>query len=938
MKVDTQAKLEGPTVQTTPAPEVETAPAAIEGIVDIEDDASHNSKRRKLTPPPQTGSWFDQLQQNSLEKRIKKLESVKDIENTARQAVSVVMDVEQVENPKSFVQQEPSRLPAKEAQESINSNLDFSSAKTAHATNSADRQHGESDTQKKSDKLLRLNGKGRFNFPVLKETVQIAEDRVDAGKSVPSKRGRKRKSLIAILRYGFVASPGRVLLGQRIEQILGGVSKSDAKDSVAVDMKHINIPLAAPQPATQGFRPSRPPKSTHPFFLGKAGPPVSIVKALDSAVSTDHQEQSHPVLPSFTTPGKLKAHRMSKSLDHGGRGDENRFTRPLSIFRLPGTFDPAWPPLGQVRVDICTRSERRASEPKPGTLKFTQRKRKQRPQSVVQEEQVLSLERDNLEKKRKILETLPSRQLPQRLVVSGTDIQSRILKQLDENQHPAARKLRKALPSASTPFDIGQGEGQAWTSKYSPRSTGDVLQNSAEMSVLKQWLERHTVTHVEGSSNDHGSSTKSNPSEKAERKEKVHGRRKRSRHDELDDFIVASDEDDSEMLPLGSGHDLSVTPGKRYQGSLIRDQHGSSSKPANAILLNGPSGCGKTAAVFAVARELGFEIFEINSGSRRNGKDILDKVGSMTLNHQVRKQEVLGAPPIVLEIDDLLPAEPEEHQATLTTFFAAKAATKPTKKQSSKVLRQAEEKIAQAAKHKQSLILLEEVDILYDEDKQFWDTVMELALHSKRPLIMTCTDESMVPLRAVSLHAILRLRPPAVNTAVDYLLVLAATEGHLVQRETIEALYKARRHDLRATITELNFWCQMAIGAPKAGVDWYLPRWPPGCDQDTYGQKLRVVSSESVPPKVNIFGGTELQDDSALQETWREFGIDPSVISAHALEVPKAAADTRLTPHDQHAFLVEYSQCLDIQSAVDVFATVDLPQNALVGLHIHFDH
>ena len=39
---------------------------------------------------------------------------------------------------------------------------------------------------------------------------------------------------------------------------------------------------------------------------------------------------------------------------------------------------------------------------------------------------------------------------------------------------------------------------------------------------------------------------------------------------------------------------------------------------------------------------------------------------------------------------------------------------------------------------RQSIILLEEVDILYNEDTNFWPTVITLIKESRRPVIMTC--------------------------------------------------------------------------------------------------------------------------------------------------------------------------------------------------------
>ncbi|KAJ8117240.1 hypothetical protein ONZ43_g4257 [Nemania bipapillata] len=185
---------------------------------------------------------------------------------------------------------------------------------------------------------------------------------------------------------------------------------------------------------------------------------------------------------------------------------------------------------------------------------------------------------------------------------------------------------------------------------------------------------------------------------------------------------------------------------------------------------------------------------------------------------------------------------------------------------------------------KQSLILLEEVDVLYEEDKQFWATVISMIAQSKRPFIMTCNDESIVPLQSLKLHGIFRFSPPPTDLAVDMLLLIAANEGHALERRGVEALYESRGHDLRAAITELNYWCQIGVGDLRGGFDWFYPRWPRGSDVDEEGRTVRVVSQKTYHAGMGWINRDLTPIESSLssivsdlhREAWDHWGVDVS--------------------------------------------------------------
>ncbi|EGD97477.1 hypothetical protein TESG_04885 [Trichophyton tonsurans CBS 112818] len=664
-------------------------------------------------------------------------------------------------------------------------------------------------------------------------------------------------------------------IGQFIDDITNGRTTYPELKRQAVQPKsEIRI-----RPSSTG-----PPKPTHPFFLSKSqrkasNQPLQQLNTQQSnalnnctvlQASTQPKTESSASIPRTFPPLSFPS-VSQKQKAHGNR-------EPL---------DPIWPPRDMVHnrgpiEPICAATNKM----------FEKRKAKQSTISVSDTESILTTISLSLTESHS---STPKRQRskalrrPKRHVLKCSEFKSAVIEKLavcnleqggpsqqdtlPQTAHPALVKLASSLDTATSSFDRGEYDDTPWPQKYAPKTAAEVLLLGSEMSILRSWLQHHQVSAV-----DTGlctSSPRQTPENKAARKWK------RKKPKDLDGFIVSSEDEDSVMSELQNSEDElagGVTiPAKR---SMVRSNDfgtTSAKRPmANTILLSGPSGCGKTAAIYAVAGELGFEVFEINAGTRRGARDIIERVGDMTQNHLVQLLAKTDS-----ESDQIssgaLGNEKGPKQSTMASFFAKKSTPKPTDadlmKKSSKA--ESREVLKPHINQKQSLILLEEVDILFNEDKQFWTGVLALISQSKRPIVMTCMDEGLLPLDNMALHAILRLQPPPSDLAVDYILLLCANEGHLLDRKAVSDLYLALGRDLRATVMRLNFWCQMGVGSRKSGLDWIVAA--EALDLRDSSGSYRTISSDTYMEGMGWYSADTVvgeQDHLGLRQQLLTEGIE----------------------------------------------------------------
>ncbi|SPO03087.1 related to ELG1 protein required for S phase progression and telomere homeostasis [Cephalotrichum gorgonifer] len=774
-----------------------------------------------------------------------------------------------------------------------------------------------SDDQK-AKKIIRFNPKtGTLGSPPRPKDAPNAAP----SKTSPKPRGRPRKSRLVLIKYGRDDPAVRARMGEQISRIL------EAKQGQT-------------EPGTPSNGLQRPkasvPKSQHPFFSKKSknSPvPSSASVSTTPQAAADLPRPSRKVVCSSTPCAPPKSSRPpSHTLQFG--------LKSLGL-KVPGATLPPWPPQGMVHVRGL---EGILHVPLVLSQLLPQRKAKGHSVGISDEESILasltrstdvaavaaSIQRD-IDNANEILPPPKELRLPEKHFESGRKVQRRMRTRLRTYQatvhspgssedelgpkvHPVISRLFASLGTSLSAYDRSDCENSCWAQKYAPQSAAEILQPGKEAGLLKDWLLRLKVDSV---STGADSAARGKPA--SDTKAGARGKKKRKKAP-LDGFIVDSDAEADDFDEISDGEDTWVSPGgKGAARTVIRNGDVSAKardgRLTNAVVISGPHGCGKTATVYAVAKELDFEIFEINASSRRAGKDVLEKVGDMTRNHLVHHHT--ADQDQTMDEEQTAEEVKSGKQGTMTSFFKPKDSGAKVTPKTKSVPAKISPKTGHGTKQqKQSLILIEEADILYEEDKQFWVTITTLMAQSKRPFVITCNDESLLPFHLLNLHGIFRLNPPPVDLAVDAMLLIAANEGHVLERKPVEDLYETRGRDLRASLTELNYWCQLGVGDRRGGMDWFYLRWPKGSDLDENGDVVRVISESTYQSGMGWFGDSISnasaveREEELVRRSWEAWGADcDELLVSDALAISKGGQT-----------LKEYSDFADSMSSADMLS------------------
>ncbi|KAM8879074.1 ATPase family AAA domain-containing protein 5b isoform 2-T2 [Spinachia spinachia] len=444
-------------------------------------------------------------------------------------------------------------------------------------------------------------------------------------------------------------------------------------------------------------------------------------------------------------------------------------------------------------------------------------------------------------------------------------------------------------------------EDVLWTDKYSPRHSSEVLGNSASVDKLRSWLKKWKLR-----------------ADCDERRKMAEKKREENRNHSWD---------------RGD-----------FQGEGGPEEDDGAAAPCSTALISGPAGVGKTASVYACAQELGFKVFEVNCSSQRCGRHVLAQLKEATQSHLV---EISGRDPLApayfnnyaingcTQKSETLPgkmvpskiATPRNRAAktsvrsrgrgktsaaaaTLADYFKkAKAdhayfgdpsASEKADGEKSNELRQGcGQTVPKDRKTATSLILFEEVDVIFEDDVGFLAAIKTFMTTTKRPVVLTtsgkCTQRPLLKKRYRSMKLSCKIlpsssdplfrerfncsveemvfkRPSAVNVC-SYLRLVALAEGVRLESEDAGGLAGLFGGDVRRCLLQLQLWaspeqqpCVRHPSATAGGDD----KGDQGCTASSLGL-YRVTQRQLLNLLMRQFwADTDMEELlGLLAESWR---------------------------------------------------------------------
>lgn len=377
-----------------------------------------------------------------------------------------------------------------------------------------------------------------------------------------------------------------------------------------------------------------------------------------------------------------------------------------------------------------------------------------------------------------------------------------------------------------------------WTEKYQFTDENDIIYNKPQLERLKQWLEQFKKTKKSSSSengNEHRKKQKKSPNASND-------------GDELESDENEDNYDDSDF-----SYDSDCSTGSASSSCSSSSSSSISKRHKfynNAILLNGAYGSGKTSAVYCVAQQLGFKVFECNTSNLRCKSQIIqDLIGVLSSHHVaankklslklLNEQAKMNNPnrnalkehkKMIKTTKKALNMTENKIKGTLDTFFAKQqlTTTAVTTNEESKSRKrrkslsnqnntqQTEISVNNSLNTsfqqtnnltilKESLILFDDIDVVLKEDQGFWSVINFFIKKSKKPIILTSNDEFILKKLDLNIEEI-KFSKPTIDLCRNYLKTVLLLESKQLLNDNyyLNQLLTLNKCDLRNSLLQLQ--------------------------------------------------------------------------------------------------------------------------------------
>ncbi|XP_057795779.1 uncharacterized protein LOC131011898 isoform X2 [Salvia miltiorrhiza] len=361
-------------------------------------------------------------------------------------------------------------------------------------------------------------------------------------------------------------------------------------------------------------------------------------------------------------------------------------------------------------------------------------------------------------------------------------------------------------------------ENCLWTDKYQPQNAKEICGNPESVNLLSEWLR---LWHTRGS-----------------------------------------------LITRGCTDEVNCTPRDvdcDYQQSESDDDDDDGEESLkNVLLVTGPVGSGKSAAIYACARDQGFQIIEINASDWRNGALVKQKFGEAVESHWLQRTVENGTSTENKSLSKFFKAVNADMQCSDDEVIELiHLPDEDLRDVYSSPKKSVYKRTVNCQNEVKTLILFEDVDATICEDHGFITTIQQLAVTAKRPMILTSNSGN--PALPKSLDKLeISFSLPSLDELLGLSNMICTAERAKIHPYLLQRFVDHCRGDIRRTILLLQFWCQGQT--LRTGNEQPTTYWPVPFDLDAGHHILPKIIHWGCPSQLSELVAVEVVRSLALME------------------------------------------------------------------------